>query len=127
MRAPTGSEKPVTLRWLGRTPDQCGHAAALALVQMPVPPMREKTLAVREGAPLAAADGFDSEPRQAAPRQSDEVRLPTAPFIRHEIRRGSGILADENFAHVFADLEVALRNGGTQPGRDPGGRDPHRS
>ena len=69
-------------------PDQRRHAAALAIA-----PVREEPLAIRERAPLSAADVGDAQRRQPAARETAEIRLPAAARIQLECSRCAGSAA----------------------------------
>src|SRR5262245_59807618 len=61
-------------------PDQRRHAAAFAVAAV-----REEAARIGEGAPLSPVDVGDAQRPQAPARKADQVRLPAAARIGHEV------------------------------------------
>jgi len=90
------------------SPDQRRQSAAL-----PVASMRIEPLAIRERAPLPAADIRHAQRQQPQARKTDEIRLPAAARIHPETRTRGPIGFHENLAHLIAHFKMLLRDRGT--------------
>jgi len=87
-------------------PDQRRHSAGRA-----VPPEREETRRVGEGAQVAAARPADAGARQAPAREAVEIREPAPGRRRREAAGCIRVIGDEDLAHLVADLEGQGSNG----------------